>query len=71
MEYLTPDEIAAELRISVETVRRACRSGQLKANRFGRQFRISRADLDAYLKSSEVSRQQDAGPKANDLVFAH
>jgi len=71
MDYLTPDEVAAELRISTETVRRACRSGELKASRFGRQFRILRADLNAYLKSKEVPRQKESGPKVNDLVFAH
>jgi excisionase family DNA binding protein len=72
MDYLTPDEIAAELRISVETVRRACRSGQLKSDRFGRQFRILRANLNAYLKSKEVPTQRESGPKANGLgAFVH
>lgn len=67
MNYLTADEVAAELRISPETVRRACRAGQLKASRFGRQFRITRADLEAYLKSREVL-STGQGPKVNGLA---
>jgi len=65
MDYLTPDEIAAELRIASETVRRWCRTGQLKSLRVGRQYRIVRSDLVDFMKQMEVPEAQK---KANGLV---
>jgi excisionase family DNA binding protein len=71
MEYLTPDEIAAKLRVDITTVRRWLAAGELPSIRVGRQYRIERPVFDAFLKSREVPRKQDSDPKANDLVFAH
>ena len=57
MEYLTVAEVAAELQVSIETVRRLIRSGALRASalswhRPGRAgYRIRRADLDAFVES--------------------
>jgi excisionase family DNA binding protein len=39
-EYLTTEEAAAHLRVSVETIRRWCRQGKLATVRFGRAHRI-------------------------------
>lgn len=47
----TPDEAAQLLRTHVEHVRRLIRSGKLKAAKFGRRWKISRADLDAYYQA--------------------
>ena len=44
-EYLTPNEVASILGVSVETVRRLARSGQLPAKRVGRQWRFIPADV--------------------------
>jgi excisionase family DNA binding protein len=41
--WLTPPEAAAVLRVSVDTVYRACRNGQLPHQRLGRQIRIPRS----------------------------
>ena len=50
IEYLTTDEVAAELRIDPETVRRWIRrEGGLPAIPAGRGYRIARTDLSAYL----------------------
>lgn len=50
-ELLTVAEIAGELKINVETVRRWIRSGELPAfmlsDRSG--YRVRRADLDAFM----------------------
>lgn len=40
---LTATELAAELRVSVETVRRLARSGRVPATRLGRRYRFDRA----------------------------
>jgi excisionase family DNA binding protein len=71
MKYLTAEEIAAELRVDISSVRRWLRSGELASVRIGRQYRVERTVYEAFVKSREVPRQQDSGPKANDLVFAH
>lgn len=69
MEYVTPDEVAAELRIAKETVRRWCRTGQLKSLRVGRQYRILRSDLNNFVKQMEVREEPK---KVNGLAaFAH
>lgn len=69
MNYLTTEEIAAELRIDVSTVRGWLRSGKLRSIRAGRQYRILRSDYEAFLKTREVP-QRETDPKANGLAFA-
>jgi len=71
MNYLTPEEIASKLRVDISTVRRWIKLGQLPALQVGRQYRVEEPAYEAFLKSREVPRQQDSGPKANDLVFSH
>ena len=70
MNYLTPEEIAAKLRVDISTVRRWIKLGQLPAFQVGRQYRIEEPAYEAFLKSREV-RPGEHDPKANDLVFAH
>jgi excisionase family DNA binding protein len=70
MNYLTPEEIAAKLRVSIATVRRWIKAGQLPALRVGRQYRVEEPAYEAFLKSREVQLREQS-PKINDLVFAH
>jgi excisionase family DNA binding protein len=44
----TADEVAAVLNLHVKTVRRYIRDGRLKARRIGKEYRITRADLDEF-----------------------
>ena len=46
---LTPNEVAEHLRVSTMTVYRLIKSGDLRAARIGKSFRISEDDFDAYL----------------------
>ncbi len=48
-DYLTPAEAAAILKVSVATVWRKLRSGELPATKFGRSWRIKRRTLDEML----------------------
>lgn len=41
--------------VTVQTVRRWCRLGELRATRLGRDWVIRRADLDEFLKGGEGS----------------
>lgn len=60
-EYLTVAEVASELRVRPDLVRKLCKSAQIKATKFGgRQgWRIHRADLDAFMG---VGQQKSARP---------
>ena len=44
----TADEVAGLLNLHVKTIRRYVRDGRLKARRIGKEYRIARADLDAF-----------------------
>lgn len=56
-QLLTPSEVAEMLRVSSMTVYRLIKSGELRAARIGKSYRISEADVDAYLEA----RFSDAG----------
>jgi excisionase family DNA binding protein len=48
--FLTVAEAAAQVRVSKMTIHRLINSGELRALRVGRSWRISRASWDAYLE---------------------
>jgi excisionase family DNA binding protein len=55
--FLTPREVAEALRVSDMTVYRLIKSGELRALRIGKSYRVSEEDFDAYL----ADRFTDAG----------
>jgi excisionase family DNA binding protein len=63
-ELLSIFEIAKRLKLHVKTVRGYVREGRLKAVRIGKQYRISRADVEAFtgfplpLTDGERARRQ-------------
>ena len=61
MELMTPEEVAAVLRLSPYTVRKMLRNGELMGLRVGRwQWRVKREDLDAYIeKQTHEARDQE------------
>lgn len=56
-EFLTPAEVAEQLRVSSMTVYRLIKAGELRAARIGKSYRIRGVDVDAYLEA----RYSDAG----------
>ena len=46
----TIKEVAAELRVSIWTVRRRLHAGELQGVRVGRQWRIKKSAIEAYLR---------------------
>ena len=52
-QLLTVDEVAGRLNMHVKTVRRYIREGKLKARRIGKEYRITRADLDAFAGATD------------------
>ncbi len=62
-EWLTVDEVAAEFRVNIETVRRWIRAGELHALDLGGPragYRIKRADLDAFVSKRYGSQSKIA-----------
>ncbi len=48
-QYLTVAEVAAILRVSTMTVYRLIKSGNLRAVRVGKSYRLSEDEVDRYL----------------------
>ena len=53
--FLTPQEVSEFLRVSVYTVRRWIKEGQLPAYKVGRGWRISESEIGAWLEQSQSS----------------
>ena len=49
-EWYTPEQVAERLQVSVWTVRRWLKSGELRGVVFGRQWRIGADDLAAFIE---------------------
>src|SRR5262245_39453533 len=67
-ELLSVFEIAKRLKLHVKTVRNYVRDGRLKAVRIGKQYRIARADVEAFTgfplpltDGERARRQRDVG----------
>ncbi|MEV6492893.1 helix-turn-helix domain-containing protein [Actinoplanes sp. NPDC051633] len=58
-EWLSPEQVAERLGLHVRTVRGYIRDQRLHAVRIGKQYRIARADLDAF-----IGRPAPARPRA-------
>lgn len=52
-EYYTVAEVAAQLRVSADTVMRLLRAEKLQGEKVGKQWRIRDAALQHYLKTSK------------------
>lgn len=53
---LAPAEVATRMRVSVDTVMRLLRSGQLAGHKFGKQWRVTGPALDSYLALTRSKR---------------
>lgn len=53
MEFLTVQEIAEILKVNAKTVRNWIDGGDLKAAKFGRQYRIDREDFEEFVEEQK------------------
>jgi excisionase family DNA binding protein len=53
-EFLSPEEVGERLGVSVYTVRRWAKTGQLRAFKPGKEYRIQKSDLEEFLRAREV-----------------
>lgn len=51
--FLTPQEVSELLRVSVYTVRRWIKDGDLPAYKVGRGWRISETEIDKWLRDNQ------------------
>lgn len=49
-DFVTPSEVAALLRVDPRTVRNWIHGGDLRACRFGSQWRVERLELEAFIR---------------------
>ncbi len=54
IEYYTLDEVAAMLKVVYLTVYRWVKAGKLKAYKVGKQYRISKEQLDLFLERDSI-----------------
>jgi len=52
--FLTPSEVAKELRLNLLTIYKYIRNKKLPAVRFGRNYRITNEDLDKFIDSNKT-----------------
>jgi excisionase family DNA binding protein len=58
-EWLSVEEIAQTLKMDVETVRNWIRRKQLKAYKFGRDYRIRREDYETFVQNRATTSQDE------------
>src|SRR3954471_17400088 len=64
--FLTTEEVLEYLQVNLRTVYRLIKAGKIPAVRVGRQWRIRKRDIDAWLDTSRPNR--GAGGDRNGLV---
>ena len=64
--FYTADEVAERLNMHVKTIRRYIRDGRLRAKRIGKEYRITRTDLDEFAGSSQPV--ETAVPRTRQVI---
>ena len=59
-EILRLDEVAKYLKVSKKTVYKMVRSGKLPAFKFGKHWRVARAELEAWIARQSVENGEQA-----------
>ncbi len=53
-DFYTTVELAEMLKMNVMTIYRYIKSGKLVAHKFGKEYRVSKIELDRFLKSTKT-----------------
>jgi excisionase family DNA binding protein len=56
-EWLSVEEVAKNLKMDEETIRKWIRRRQLKAYKFGRDYRIRREDFETFVRERAVDSE--------------
>ena len=68
--FYTIDQVAEILDIHHKTVRKFIKEGKLKANKVGKQWRISQDDLDIFMGDKESNRDNDVFNGNEEIEFS-
>ncbi len=66
--FLTPGEVAAILRVSVEVIRRMLRRGELPAIRIGRTWRVDEDQLQRWLRRGLLETSRGVNGRGNPCL---
>lgn len=58
-EVLTPEEVAAELKMAPKTVKDWLRDGKLPGKKYGRFWRVLRSDLEKFKVSGSPEEEEE------------
>ncbi len=61
-QLLTVEQVANIMQVHVETVRVWIRNGDLVAVNIGKEYRVTRADLNKYIEERKTSRRKKQTP---------
>ncbi|HEY0908178.1 MAG TPA: helix-turn-helix domain-containing protein [Candidatus Paceibacterota bacterium] len=53
-EFYTAQDLAEKLGVNIMTIYRYIKAGKLKAYKIGKEFRIDKAEFDAFLKRAST-----------------
>ena len=68
--FYTIDQVAEILDIHHKTVRKFIKEGKLKANKVGKQWRISQEDLDIFTGDKETTRDNKVFDTNEEIEFS-
>lgn len=68
--FYTIDQVAEILDIHHKTVRKFIKEGKLKANKVGKQWRISQDDLDIFTGDKETTRDNEDFSSNEEIEFS-
>ena len=54
-EVMTPEQVADYLQLNKDTIYRYIREGKLIASRFGRNYRVTKANIELFLLATSTS----------------
>jgi excisionase family DNA binding protein len=63
-ELLTTEQAAAIFQLTPKTIKDWLRAGKLTGYKIGRVWRVTEADLEAFVQASRVSRMKEEKPEA-------
>src|SRR6185295_18670399 len=62
------EDVARRLDLHVKTVRRYIQDGRLKAKRIGKEYRITRTDLEEFAGPTEPAPAAAAAPRTRQVI---
>ncbi len=69
-EYYSPDEVAVLVGLHVRTIRRFIREGRLKAAQVGKQYRITRSELEKLVGSNREQKSAETYNRLRRIVIS-